>query len=312
MTSSEEFLNQAIEPFDHDIKNCLSQMALIDLGTLGEIREDGSTDVTAFRFNFGKAVIYKDVEVLYPAGMGRPITGGLCLVFRPDSVMSSLKNNTIALGEGAYGASGAKAIPVSILSGVDVSAGMKSDGSFSIEGSGVSLSVEETRALLTYGDSSCEWDNGGGLYKDSYGGLINSSLENGKLVYKVSDETGNSLFNFSIDADGTTSLDISETASGNVDINIGNSKISVSEGKNISIEDANQNSITLDENGITTTSASLTSIGNNSATVGSLLQDLSTILQTLGTVGSQTAQTVDPATIANLVEWGVKVQQVLS
>lgn len=117
----------------------LAYFNLIDVGVITNVH-GSRCSVESFKVTSGSAIIYDEIELVYPGGAGSVSPEGMtCIVLFPAEV-TDLEDKTISLLEPFFSSFGGKAIPIS--TGVpDVCVGPDFDGTYKINSDGVDFVV---------------------------------------------------------------------------------------------------------------------------------------------------------------------------
>lgn len=130
----------------------LSYYNLIDVGVITGVSE-GRCSVQSYRIIGGREVIYEDLELVYPGGVGSTSPEGMsCIVLFPPEV-TDLKEKTISTLKPYFSTFGGKVIPVNIDGECDVLVGSQFDGTYSMQSECVALTIAKNcfSLILTNG-----------------------------------------------------------------------------------------------------------------------------------------------------------------
>lgn len=153
MRSSPE-TNSPVTPYQNEYDNILLNYHIIDVGTILTVSEDGqSATVQGFNVQAGLVKTYKNVEVLYPAGVTSGIIGCPCIIFRPATGVQSVKMNTLLGSSVLHPEAATKAIPLFFNDSNNVKLGFV-NGNYVINTENYSLSFGEMGVDIVLGNSA--------------------------------------------------------------------------------------------------------------------------------------------------------------
>lgn len=137
------------------IKETISQLALIDIGTITQIYGSGRIDVQTCTLSGGAPIVYHQVEVI---GIGSPLsgvvanTGGACLLFVPRRCIPNIYNMEIDMTKRDFAKEGVKALPITTAQNLITRLVFSSDGSCSFQSDDYVLQFEKSNISYNYKD----------------------------------------------------------------------------------------------------------------------------------------------------------------
>lgn len=234
----------------------LSSIAIVEIGTIESINENGRAVVHGSSFVGGVQTKYQDAEVIFPGNNAgtyySSCVGATCLIFIPRSNMVDTVTRKVRFGSIAFDTDGVKVMPISNGTQDKIKVERDSEGSFNIRASNYIASFSDSAISVERNDgtASVSLDPNGDLhvikqtdngtyYKDlSDGTATETWLSKDKDVQWVStlksdgsrtlvqndprNPEGDPLFSLSIDSGGkvviNTAADISVSTTGDANV----------------------------------------------------------------------------------------------
>ena len=167
----------------------LSSIAIVEIGTIEEVKENGRAVVHGSSFVGGVQTKYQDAEIIFPGNNAgtycSSCVGATCLIFIPRSNMVDTVSRNIRFGSIAFDTDGVKVMPISNGTQDKIKVERDSEGSFNIctdsyivsfSDSAVSVSSNDGTASVALDPNndlhiSRQTDNGS-YYKDIVDGIV--------------------------------------------------------------------------------------------------------------------------------------------
>lgn len=215
----------------------ISNIGIIDIGTIVSINDEGRALVHGSSFVGGEQSVYEDVEIIYPgndAGTYMSESPGCaCLIFIPRSCMVDTISKNIRFSATPYNKAGIKVMPIGNGVNDRVKTVHTGGGNFGITASLYNVLFEDMGCSVSRKDgaASASLDPNGGLhivqqgndgtyYKDLVDGeasqtwlskdkdvkWVDTFNSDGSRSFTQTDDDDHELFSISIAADGTASI----------------------------------------------------------------------------------------------------------
>lgn len=141
-------------PYQNEFDSILRNYRIIDVGTILNVSEDKlSATVQGFDVQNGVVKTYKDIEILYPAGVTVGVIGCPCIIFRPATGVQNIQQNTLLGTKSLHPEASIKVVPLFFGKGQNVSLGFNS-GNYTISTENYSMSFNELGVDLILGNSA--------------------------------------------------------------------------------------------------------------------------------------------------------------
>ena len=244
----------------------LSSIAIVDIGTIESINENGRAVVHGSSFVGGVQTKYQDAEVIFPGNNAgtyySSCVGATCLIFIPRSNMVDTVTRKVRFGSIAFDTDGVKVMPISNGTQDKIKVERDSEGSFNVRANNYIASFSDSAISVERNDgtASVSLDPNGDLhvikqtdngtyYKDlSDGAATETWLSKDKDVQWVStlnsdgsrtlvqndprNPGGDPTFSITIAKDGAITLSCLKATSfdikGDVDLNVTDGDVNVS------------------------------------------------------------------------------------
>ena len=239
----------------------LGSIAIVDIGTIVEVRKDGRALVRGSSFIGGKQVEYQDAEIVFPGNSSGAFSvqcaGTPCLIFIPCSCMPSIEDKNVRLSAPVFNKDGVKVMPIGNAANDVVKTQINNMGLLNIMTHIYNVFFEEDCVSISKADdtsSACMDSNGdfhisrrgsdGTYNKDVLGDQVTETwaskdkdvfwtdtyLSDGSRSFVQTDAEENVLFSLTVDADGTASVNLSKG------LTLESEDALVLKGKSVSIE----------------------------------------------------------------------------
>lgn len=182
----------------------LSSIAIVDIGTIEEVKDNGRAVVHGSSFVGGAQTKYQDAEIIFPGNNAGTFKvnciGATCLIFIPRSNMTDTVTRKVRFGSIAFDTDGVKVMPISNGTQDRVQVTRDSEGSFNIITDSYIVSFSESAISVSSNDGTAsasldpnndmhvikQTDNGA-YYKDLVDGSVTETwLSKDKDVQWVS------------------------------------------------------------------------------------------------------------------------------
>lgn len=161
----------------------LSYYNLIDVGVITSV-VNGRCNVQSYRMFDDRNIVYYDLELIYPGGIGSFNPEGMtCVVLFPPET-TDLDKKTISTVKPFFSAFGGKVIPVTTYGDNITTLGPAPDGSFYVDNDLMKLRLSENQISLTVSDT---------LTIRGDAASIILTMNKGNIIYFLDNLTGNKI-----------------------------------------------------------------------------------------------------------------------
>ena len=217
----------------------ISNIGIIDIGTIISVDEKGRALVHGSSFIGGEQATYEDAEIVYPGNDAGTYSvespGTACLIFIPRSCMPNTTSKNVRFSEKAYSKAGVKVMPIGNGSNDRVRTVRTGSGNFGISASLYNVLFEDMGCSIGRKDGAAsvgldpngafhviQQSDRGTYYKDLEDGTASQTWlsadkdvkwtdtfnSDGSRSFVQTDADDNELFSISISADGTASVNM--------------------------------------------------------------------------------------------------------
>lgn len=166
----------------------ITALGLIDIGVIMAYRpSDGTADVNLYSTIMGVQRTITNVEVIFfgnnANGFKSAVAGSPCLIVYPCSVVPSIKNKEIDASKRAYDKTGAKCIPLSVVTNTPLQVGFNSKGDLTIGSDNYTVSITERGITYSNADNSLQYDLSGSTGISKIEGYVHTEIEDDGTVW---------------------------------------------------------------------------------------------------------------------------------